>query len=148
MSDLPSVSPTAATDPVRVLVVDDDPTISSVIQRLLARSKINCDTTANGREALRYIERHKVDVVVTDILMPEVDGYELIPKLRRLAPGIRILAITGNAPAFAFDMHRTARLLGADRVIGKPFELAEMQQAVTELLASSTASKSSPPAAR
>lgn len=120
---------------VDVVVVDDDPMISAIIETLLTRSGIRCATFVNGREALRHLERHPARVVVTDILMPEVDGYELIPRLRKTSPGIRIIAITGNAPSFGYDMHRTARLLGADLVVGKPFEIEDLLRAVQDQLA-------------
>jgi CheY-like chemotaxis protein len=109
------------------------------LQRLLEINGYNCATVQNGREALRYLPGSQIELVITDILMPEVDGYELIPKLRKTVPGVRILAMTGNAPQFSFDMHRTARMLGADRVIGKPFELTEIIRVVKELLAKTEA---------
>jgi len=120
---------------VRVLIADDDPMITNVMQRLLQRQGIASKAVSNGREALQYLQANQVEVVITDILMPEMDGYELIPKLRKTAPNIRILAMTGNAPQFAFDMHHMAKMLGADRVIGKPFELPDLLKVVNELLA-------------
>jgi CheY-like chemotaxis protein len=134
MDSQPNNSPVDVPAPVRVLIADDDPMIANVMQRLLQRQGISSKSVSNGREALRYLQTNQVDLVITDILMPEVDGYELIPKLRKISPTIRILAMTGNAPQFAFDMHRMARMLGADRVIGKPFELPDLLKLVDELL--------------
>jgi CheY-like chemotaxis protein len=121
--------------PVRVLIAEDDPMIANVMERLLQRQGISNKAVSNGREALQYLQANQVEVVITDILMPEMDGYELIPKLRKTSPNIRILAMTGNAPQFAFDMHHMAKMLGADRVIGKPFELPDLLKIVNELLA-------------
>jgi CheY-like chemotaxis protein len=121
--------------PVRVLIAEDDPMIANVMERLLQRQGISSKAVSNGREALQYLQANQVEVVITDILMPEMDGYELIPKLRKTSPNIRILAMTGNAPQFAFDMHHMAKMLGADRVIGKPFELPDLLKIVNELLA-------------
>ena len=134
MDSQPKSHPAAAPAATRVLIADDDPMISGMMQKLLQRQGISSKTVSNGREALQFLLGNPVELVITDILMPEVDGYELIPKLRKTSPNMRILAMTGNAPQFAFDMHHMARMLGADRVIGKPFELPDVLKVVNELL--------------
>lgn len=135
MDSQPNSRSPAVLASVRVLIADDDPMIASVMHRLLERQGLSNKTVSNGREALQFLQANQVELVITDILMPEMDGYELIPKLRKASPSIRILAMTGNAPQFAFDMHRTAKMLGADKVIGKPFELPDLLRVVNELLA-------------
>lgn len=107
--------------PLDVLFVDDDAEIASVMTRFLARYGYSVEAAADGHAALRVLQHRPVSVVVTDILMPEVDGYELIMKLRQTAHRPRIIAMSGNPSKIGLDFLKSAQQLGAERVLSKPF---------------------------
>ena len=72
--------------------------------------------------------------MVTDIIMPEVDGIGLILALRKRAPGMRVIAISGGGRTQNMDFLRMAKALGAHLVLAKPFTAEEIQQAVDSVL--------------
>ena len=73
-----------------------------------------------------------MDVIITDIYMPERDGLEVIQYARRLAPGVKVIAISGAAPEL--DMLAAARVLGATRTLKKPFSLDQLLETITDVL--------------
>lgn len=125
---------TAAETSLDVLFVDDEPDISSVMTEFLGRSGYLAASASNGHEALKILQRRPVAVVVTDILMPEVDGYELIMKLKQTPHRPRIIAMSGNPSKIGLDFLKSAQQLGADRVLPKPFLPQALLGLVQELL--------------
>lgn len=115
---VPPSQPLASFD---VLFVDDDPEISQVMTAFLRRTGYTVEQAANGQAALKILHHHPVAVVVTDILMPQVDGYELIIKLRQTPHRPRIIATSGNPSKIGLDFLKSAQQLGADRVLAKPY---------------------------
>ena len=83
-------------DGVRVLVVDDHPVFRAGLRQLLASTGefVVVAEAADGREALAYVNRHPVDVVLMDLHMPRMDGVAAITQLRELSPGIRVLVVS------------------------------------------------------
>lgn len=89
---------------------------------------------AGGRQAVEHLAQHAPDLVITDVAMPEVDGFEVLLKLRLLSPGVRALVMSGGGrfePEVYLDM---ARRLGARFILRKPFTRAEMLSAVEQAL--------------
>jgi two-component system response regulator YesN len=86
-------------------------------------------TARNGTEALGYLDGHAVDVVLTDIFMPEMDGIETIAALRRKFPNIRVVAMSGRP---GVDYLAVARELGVAHTLRKPFEIDELFQALKD----------------
>jgi CheY-like chemotaxis protein len=141
----PTFSPTVPTTnatPLDVLFVDDDAEIASVMTRFLARYGYTVESAADGHAALRVLQRRPVSVVVTDILMPEVDGYELIMKLKQTPHRPRIIAMSGNPSKIGLDFLKSAQQLGADRVLAKPF----MPQALLAIIEEMLGPRTPPPA--
>ncbi len=128
--------------PLDVLFVDDDRDIALVMTEFLARCGYTVASAADGHEALKFLQHRAAAVVVTDILMPEVDGYELIMKLRQAPHRPRIIAMSGNPSKIGLDFLKSAQQLGADRVLPKPFAPPALLQLVQEILGPRT-----PPAA-
>jgi signal transduction histidine kinase/CheY-like chemotaxis protein len=122
-------------DPVSVLVVDDEPGIALLCKRVLARVGYFVIALTNPREAEEWLKQNKTDLLLVDIRMPEVDGFEVIMRARRLQPDLAVLVMTG------FGTVETAiRALrqGVDGLILKPFEKSdELVQAVKQALADS-----------
>src|SRR5258706_8215990 len=86
----------------------------------------------NGAEAIASFQKTKVDLVITDLLMPEKDGFETIRRFRKLSPGLKIIAMSGGGqigPALYLDL---AEQLGAGSVLVKPFSTDDLTAAVTK----------------
>ena len=104
--------------------------MEDALRRMLERASFTVMTAPHGREALRLFREHPVDLAITDLLMPEMDGFELIRELTAQWPSIRIIAISGAD--IRLDM---ARQLGAKAVLKKPVTGAALVSAVEQVLA-------------
>lgn len=116
--------------PHRILVVDDDADVRDMICHTLTASGYEAIPATGGRQAVEHLEQSAPDLVITDMVMPDVDGLEVLLKLRLLSPGVRALVISGGGrldPETYLDM---ARRLGARSILRKPFTRAEMLNAV------------------
>lgn len=118
---------------LRILVIDDDDQIRELIREVLERSGHTVFEADNGDAGIKMVGEETVDVVVTDIIMPDKDGLETITELRKSYPDIKIVAISGGGRRVNRDYLPTAQAFGADRVLYKPFRPQEVVQAVTEV---------------
>ena len=117
-------------EPRHILVVDDDPDIRAVITINLTRLGHRVSTAADGRAATAAVASTKFDLVITDLLMPDKEGLELIKELRATSASMPIIAMSGggrNAPGGYLDI---ARRFGAQAVLKKPFASAELAKAI------------------
>jgi CheY-like chemotaxis protein len=118
----------------KILVIDDDPSIVTMLKKMLERAGYEVDIASNGSEGLEKIESSPPDLLVTDIVMPEKEGLELIFYLRKKNPRLKIIAISGGG-RFNYDGYLTsAKHLGADMIFQKPLVHKEFIQAVTDLI--------------
>jgi len=117
-----------------ILIVDDDDALRTLLKRVLVRGGYTTLEAGNGREALDLLRAQPVDLMITDLFMPQQDGLETILALRRMNRKLPIIAMSGGGSAAQFDMLRTASLLGAARVLMKPFRAEEVLAAIHELL--------------
>jgi DNA-binding response OmpR family regulator len=117
-----------------ILVIDDEELIRLQIRSALEMEGFTVYEAANGNEGLTRIALSVPDVVITDILMPDKEGIETILELRRLHPTVRIIAISGGGRTGNKDFLKTAKHLGADRTLAKPFGLADLLKLVREVL--------------
>ena len=118
-----------------VLIVDDEPAVRELLKFVLEREGHTVVEAANGRKAMRALMASPVEVVITDIIMPEQEGMETIGEIRRLRPEIKIIAMSGGGRRLAMDFLPMATRLGADMTFEKPFKPASIVAAVAELLA-------------
>ena len=118
----------------RILLVDDDELSRSTIHQMLERMGHKVMSTANGSEALQLCRDHAAELVITDLIMPDTDGLELIQELRRSAPEIRIVAISGGGRVNANEYLTVARKFGAVAVLAKPFSNLELREAIEQAL--------------
>ncbi len=116
----------------RILVIDDEESIRSVLCSLLEGAGYEVMEAQNGRAGIQQCRRVPVDLVITDIIMPEGEGLETIRELRRLYPGLKIFAMSGARISKQLDILNIAATFGAIRTFDKPFELMEMLKAVQE----------------
>jgi DNA-binding NtrC family response regulator len=107
----------------RILVVDDDLAIREMLHAMLERAGHSVRIATNGREAIAEYQENPVDLIISDIVMPDGDGIEMLMELRRLAPDARIVVMSGGGARFkATDHFAAAKHLGALETITKPFE--------------------------
>ena len=117
----------------RVLVVDDDPIIRKVTASVLSRLGYQISTATNGMEGLAAVQTEKPDIVITDVMMPELDGYELTRRLRRDPQFARIpILVLTSRSELEEKLH--AFEAGADDYMSKPFEPAELAARLSKLL--------------
>ncbi|HEX7966789.1 MAG TPA: response regulator, partial [Stellaceae bacterium] len=114
-----------------VLVVEDEEKMRELLRRMLDRAGFTVMTASHGREALKLFRERPVDIAITDLLMPEMDGFELIRELVAHWPSIRIIALSGATVRLEM-----ARQLGAKAVLRKPVSSTILVQTVEQVLAS------------
>ena len=117
----------------KILVVDDETDICTSLQERLTMEGYKVLTASDGRKGLRVYHDHLVDLVITDVLMPELDGLEVVRTLRRLGRAIPIIAMSGGGNR-DLDFLIEAAEFGATRTISKPFRLEELVVMVHDLL--------------
>ena len=108
---------------LRLLVADDDADMRHSMRLLLERAGYEVELAPDGAQALRLQRERPIDVLITDIFMPESDGLETIERFRREFPGVRIIAMSGGGVQVRGETYlATAGVAGADAVLRKPFE--------------------------
>jgi CheY-like chemotaxis protein len=120
-----------------ILVIDDDLSILSLFEQFLTNDGHSVAVASNGRNGLRMMEKQKPDLIITDIMMPEMDGLELLMELRKDHSDIPIIAISGGMQIQPVSFLPQAKKFGADRIFIKPVSLVELRQAIRELLTES-----------
>jgi len=118
-----------------LLVIDDDDAVLRSLQRVLERDGHEVTGVGDARTALDYLGDHPVDLVISDVFMPEMDGIEFLLEVRELQPELPILVISGGGFAPADFVLEDASHLGADAILPKPFEHSEVLERVRRLLA-------------
>lgn len=113
-----------------VLIIDDDPPIREMLRRMLEYAGYQVTEAVDGEAGLRSFQAEPPDLVITDILMPNKEGLETIMGLRRLAPEVPIIAMSGGGHNGTLSYLQTADRLGARVTLAKPFTRQEMLDAV------------------
>ena len=127
-----------------VLVVDDELDVRDSIERVLERWGYSVRKAGDAADALAELRRRGADVVITDIIMPKIDGVEAIRSIRKEFPAVRIIAISGGGN-FGISAYRPGAIMtsaylasaeraGAHVVLTKPFESKDLLQAVEQVL--------------
>lgn len=118
----------------RILVIDDQDDVRDVVMDILKENGHSVDGVGDGRTGLRLIATEKFDLVITDIIMPRKQGFDLIVEIRAKYPGLKIVAMSGGGQGDPSDYLRIATQLGADMVLAKPFGPAVLGAAVARIL--------------
>jgi len=118
----------------RILIIDDDHHVLLMTKKMLERVGFEVDLASNGNEGLELFKRLSVDLVITDIIMPEKEGLETIREMKRLRSDLKIIAMSGGGKVSSDNYLNTAKIFGASKIISKPFSQKQMVSAVQELL--------------
>jgi len=119
------------------LIIDDEPAVRKTVRTYLERAGYQVAEAGDGRTGLRFHAAAPADVIITDIFMPDFDGIETIRELRRVAPGVKVIVVSGGDSTGTLNMLDDAKLLGADRAFHKPVRPEELLGAVREMLSES-----------
>ncbi len=119
-----------------ILVVDDEEQIRRMLRQMLEKEGFRVMEASDGKEALRMQASDPADLVITDIFMPETDGFETIRELRKDSTEVGILAISGGGKTVKEDLLPYAEMLGADRILEKPLVREELMEAIRGIQAS------------
>jgi CheY-like chemotaxis protein len=130
--------PASGGDMQQILVVDDDPLVCKAIEVYLERHNFAVIVADGGEAGLRALEGRVFDLMIVDIFMPHMRGFESIRIFHERAPTIPLIAMSGyafaNLNSPAPDFLRMALELGASRCLRKPFTPAALQTAIDECL--------------
>ncbi len=123
----------------RVLVIEDDDLARETLLEALRRMDMEVRVAPDGETGLKMFEDQAAELVITDMVMPGLDGLDVIAQLRAKAPGVLIVAISGGGRLIDADnCLENAAQLGVDRVLRKPFSLFDIKALVLELTSKAT----------
>ena len=117
-----------------ILVVDDDPEIRSTLKKLLELSGHEIFTAESGLAAIDSLKHIQVDLMITDIVMPDQDGLECMKLARQANPDLPIIAMSGGGQLRTENYLRLAMAFGADEVLQKPFDTSSLLEAIKRTL--------------
>jgi DNA-binding response OmpR family regulator len=118
----------------RILLIEDDPSVRSFMRRALERAGHDVREAADGRAGLEQLSGPPVDLVITDLIMPNMEGIEFILRLRRRDPALRVIAVSGGGRLSPKTYLDIAQACGAAKVLAKPLPIDEILAAVDEVL--------------
>jgi len=118
----------------RILLVDDDISQRKMFASLLRNHGYAVLDAGNGRKAMEHLEREPVDLLITDMVMPEMDGVQTILAVRNRCPGVKIIAVAERKLTPAESSLNIARILGSQKHFVKPLVPDELLDAVRELV--------------
>ena len=112
---------------VSILVVDDEQMMCTLLTKILRREGYQVETAAGGAEALEKLQRAPYSIVISDMKMPGMDGFELLKQVKQMYPDVGVIIMTAYGDTYTV---KDALLLGADEYITKPFKSYEISLVV------------------
>lgn len=123
---------------MRILIIEDDEQARSFAVRVLQRAGHDVTVQEDGTGLQQTLEAQRPDLVMTDLFMPNVDGFESIRMLAARWPQVAVLAVTGGGPG-SLSLPATyltmARALGVDAVLGKPYTIEQLDASIADAVA-------------
>jgi len=110
----------------KVLIIDDDPALLRLMSMAFQQAGYNTVAADNGRKGIRMAGAHRPDLVVTDIVMPDIEGIAAIRAIKGGRRPPKVIAISGAGRGHGRDYLTWAKHLGADEVLAKPFRMSEL----------------------
>ena len=117
----------------KILIVDDNQDYLEILSDFLTGQGYEVVCCYNGKDAQEKFSEFLPDIVVTDIVMPEVDGIELLLSLRKINPEINVIAMSGGNKGYAGSYLQMAEKLGANVILNKPFELSVLLEEIKNI---------------
>ncbi len=114
------------TETVRVLVIDDEAILRALLREMLSACGYDADVAESGDAGLAQFQAQAYRAVITDLLMPGMNGFEVIAALRKIDPAVRIIMLTGSAPAQTAGQARESGIT----LLHKPIALRDLKAAV------------------
>ena len=119
----------------RILIIDDNDEFRAMVRKMLENAGYtDIEETGKGIVGIKLFKQHLFDLVITDIIMPDKEGLEIITELTRDYPRIKIIAVSGGGKMGPQSYLEMAEMLGASRILMKPFKQSDLIVAVKELL--------------
>ena len=118
---------------INVVLIDDDESTIDLITAFLPKENYSVFSTLSAKTGVEYIKNNHVDVLITDIIMPEVSGLEVISEMIRIKPNLKIIAISGGGAINTKQFLALAGGLGAHKILSKPFVANDLLSALKEL---------------
>ncbi|MEI6206374.1 MAG: response regulator [Desulfuromonadales bacterium] len=119
----------------KILLIDDDAQVLKVMTSFLEREHHEVSTAVDGKQGIKLLEKHRYDLVITDVIMPEQDGVGVLMWLLNQANHQKVIAMSGGSAALdqvlILDMCRS---LKADKILSKPVDFETLTNAVREVL--------------
>lgn len=116
----------------RILVADDDELILDVVKATLSAEGYDVTTVSGGREALQRVRNEDFDLVILDVMMPDLGGIETIIELRKNQPEQPIIVMSGQIPSSGGTLESLSTKLGARALLAKPFSTDQLSDTVRE----------------
>ncbi|MDY6986788.1 MAG: response regulator [Thermodesulfobacteriota bacterium] len=114
----------------RILVIDDETQIRAMLRRTLERAGYEVVEAPDGKEGMRLFHEKPADLVITDLIMPEMEGIQTIVELKRDFPAVKIIAISGGGLMPADSCLEAAKPLGAIHAFRKPVQRGQLLAAI------------------
>jgi CheY-like chemotaxis protein len=117
----------------KVLIVDDEETLTWSMAKSLSKDKDKYEVIIanNGREALAQLEKNKIDLVITDIRMPDINGLDLLVKIKKEYPQTKVIIMTAYGSS---DVQKEANQRGSLYYVEKPFEISDIRKIIIDLI--------------
>ena len=116
-----------------IVGIEDDDTLRTILRRALEQTGHAVSVAADGAEGIRQFDQ-SVQLVVIDMLMPKLGGLETIDALKKVAPSVPIIGVSGGGEISIEEYLGVAKIIGADRTLAKPFAHSALLEAISELL--------------
>jgi CheY-like chemotaxis protein len=118
-----------------IVVIEDHPEYLDYLATLLRRAGYAVAPFTAAGAAVRFLQHHFASIVITDVFMPEMDGFEVLSEVRRRFPALPIIAVSGDAPGQGPTFLDAMRHLGACAALTKPIDAAALLAAIAQCLA-------------
>ena len=118
----------------KILVIDDELPVRILVKSILERDGFIVSVASNGMEGLLSQKNNPADLVITDLIMPEKEGIELIQELKKEFPLLPVIAMSGGGITPADGHLKTAKILGAAAILEKPVDKVDLVKTVEELI--------------
>lgn len=126
---------------VKILIVDDELFVRDMMADMIKPAGYDVIVAENGAEAFDVCKKESIDLIITDIVMPEKNGIDLIMNVKKEYPEIPIIAVSGGGGITGrYDYLEIAKLVGANNILKKPFKIEELRTAVSDAIENKTMS--------